>query len=66
MNAEGWWGGGTAGDPKLSGPGGHTLEHTPKASGAPLMSASLGCSVVAVTRTHDVLKKARTNLEVRK
>lgn len=29
-------------------------------------SAFGGCFVVSVTRTHDVLKKARTNLEVRK
>lgn len=28
--------------------------------------ALLGCLVISVTRTHDVLKKARTNLEVRK
>ena len=26
----------------------------------------LGCFIVSVTRTHDVLKKARTNLEVRR
>lgn len=31
-----------------------------------VMSALLGCFDISVTRTHDVLKKARTNLQVGK
>lgn len=57
---------GTAGDPELSGQK-DTLQNThPRQVWAQLViPALLGCFVVSVTRTHDVLKKARTNLEVR-
>lgn len=57
---------GAAGDPELSGQK-DTLHNThPKAGTGPAGDpALLGGFVLSVTRTHDVLKKARTNLEVR-
>lgn len=54
--------------PQAEWPERQTLEHThPSQMWTPLVISAFGnCFVVSVTRTHDVLKKARTNLEVRK
>lgn len=54
--------------PQAEWPERQALEHThPRQIWTPLVISAFGNSfVVTVTRTHDVLKKARTNLEVRK